>query len=324
MSQYQYNPFTNNLDIVGSGGGGSGVTSVTGTTNRITATPTTGAVVVDIASTYVGQTSLTTLGTITTGTWDSTAIGPTFGGTGQTSYTTGDILYSSASNTLSKLPIGTTGEILTVAAGIPSWAASGPTVTSVSGTAPIVVTPTTGNAVVSLTTPLVGQYGGTGVANTGLTIDQSAGAVGYFMTSDGSGNGTWQAPPGVTLVSYTPQMGDGGNNFITVGSLAGYCEIGPNLVWVFVHINWSSQGAANPSSICQISLPFAIGSDRATFSPGYLHGFPTGPTQFVYLLQYTQQYVTIGGINSGTTVQQDCGSFSSSGECQFSGVYYTM
>lgn len=52
----------------------TGVSSVSGTTNRITASPTTGAVVVDIASTYVGQTSITTLGTITTGVWNGTAI----------------------------------------------------------------------------------------------------------------------------------------------------------------------------------------------------------------------------------------------------------
>lgn len=101
-----------------------GVSSVSGTTNRITVSPTTGATVVDIAATYVGQTSITTLGTIATGTWNGTAIGPTFGGTGQTTYTTGDILYASASNTLSKLAVGSNGNVLTLAAGIPSWAAA--------------------------------------------------------------------------------------------------------------------------------------------------------------------------------------------------------
>jgi len=45
----------------------------------------------------------------------------TDGGTGQTSYTTGDILYASASNTLSKLAIGDDGYVLTVSSGIPSW-----------------------------------------------------------------------------------------------------------------------------------------------------------------------------------------------------------
>lgn len=56
----------------------SGVSSVSGTLNRITASPTSGAVVVDIASTYVGQTSITTLGTIGTGTWNGTAIIDTY------------------------------------------------------------------------------------------------------------------------------------------------------------------------------------------------------------------------------------------------------
>ena len=46
----------------------------------------------------------------------------TNGGTGQSTVTTGDILYGSASNTFSKLTIGTSGQVLTVAAGIPSWA----------------------------------------------------------------------------------------------------------------------------------------------------------------------------------------------------------
>lgn len=44
------------------------------------------------------------------------------GGTNQSAYTTGDILYSSATNTLSKLPIGTNGYVLTVSSGVPAWA----------------------------------------------------------------------------------------------------------------------------------------------------------------------------------------------------------
>lgn len=45
----------------------------------------------------------------------------TNGGTNQSSYTTGDILYSSATNILSKLGIGSTNQVLTVVGGIPSW-----------------------------------------------------------------------------------------------------------------------------------------------------------------------------------------------------------
>lgn len=77
-----------------------------------------------------GSSSITTLGTIATGTWQGTAIGPTFGGTGQTTYAIGDLLYSSAANTLAKL----TGNITAVkqfltqtgtgtASAAPAWAA---------------------------------------------------------------------------------------------------------------------------------------------------------------------------------------------------------
>lgn len=65
--------------------------------------------------------SLTTLGTIVTGVWNGTAIGTTYGGTGLTSYTTGDLIYSSSGNTLSKLGIGSAGQFLKVVAGVPAW-----------------------------------------------------------------------------------------------------------------------------------------------------------------------------------------------------------
>jgi len=57
------------------------------------------------------------LGTGTTGT-----LAPTRGGTGLTTYTTGDILYASAANTLAKLALGTQGQILAVSSGgIVEW-----------------------------------------------------------------------------------------------------------------------------------------------------------------------------------------------------------
>jgi hypothetical protein len=54
------------------------VLNVNGTTDRISVTSD----AVDIASTYVGQTSITTLGTITTGVWNGTDVAVTDGGTG--------------------------------------------------------------------------------------------------------------------------------------------------------------------------------------------------------------------------------------------------
>lgn len=66
--------------------------------------------------------TITSVGTVTTGTWNASVIGATFGGTAQSTYTTGDTLYASASNTLSKRPIGTTGQVYTVSGGVPVWA----------------------------------------------------------------------------------------------------------------------------------------------------------------------------------------------------------
>jgi len=96
----------------------SGVLAVGGTADRITVNADT----VDIASTYVGQTSITTLGTVATGTWNATTIATTKGGTGLTTYATGDILYASGANTLAKLAAGNDGKVLQMnASGVPVW-----------------------------------------------------------------------------------------------------------------------------------------------------------------------------------------------------------
>jgi hypothetical protein len=60
-------------------------------------------------------------GKITFGEWLATVISATKGGTGQTAYTIGDILYASSPTTLVKLPIGSVNQVLTVIGGIPSW-----------------------------------------------------------------------------------------------------------------------------------------------------------------------------------------------------------
>jgi hypothetical protein len=99
----------------------SGANALTLTTTGATnvTLPTSGTLVNSAVTTL---SSLVSIGTITTGVWNGTTIGTTYGGTGLTSYTTGDTIYASASNTLSKLGIGTSGQVLQVSAGgIPSW-----------------------------------------------------------------------------------------------------------------------------------------------------------------------------------------------------------
>jgi len=76
-----------------------------------------------------------------TGTLDETD-----GGTGLTSYTTGDVLYASGSNTLAKLAVGSNTNVLTLAGGVPTWAAP-----AASGCADVykTITGTTGSTVAS-------------------------------------------------------------------------------------------------------------------------------------------------------------------------------
>ena len=100
-----------------------------------------------------GTTGLTTSGGAVTTSGTITLAGTLIagnGGTGQSSYTVGDILYASATDTLSKLGIGSTGQVLKVASGIPSWATdanAGGTVTSIGITE-------TGSALTITNTPI--------------------------------------------------------------------------------------------------------------------------------------------------------------------------
>lgn len=78
-------------------GSGGTVTSVSGTANRITSTGGT-TPVIDISAAYVGQSSITTLGTIGTGVWNGTLIPLAFGGTNANlTASNGGIFYSTAS-----------------------------------------------------------------------------------------------------------------------------------------------------------------------------------------------------------------------------------
>jgi len=72
------------------------IINAVGTTNRITAN----ADSIDIASTYVGQSSITTLGTITTGVWNGTTVGVEHGGTGLATVTDNGVLYGDGTNAL--------------------------------------------------------------------------------------------------------------------------------------------------------------------------------------------------------------------------------
>jgi len=78
-----------------------------------------GALAGNAAMVFNNSTSVTTLSTLNL----TNALGATFGGTAQSTYAQGDILYSSASNTLAKLGIGVVNYILTSTGSVPQWVA---------------------------------------------------------------------------------------------------------------------------------------------------------------------------------------------------------
>ncbi len=77
----------------------AGIDTIIGTSGRITVS-TAADPVLDISTDYAGQTSISTLGTITNGTWQGTEIDVVYGGTGLTSVASGQLLYGTGTDTL--------------------------------------------------------------------------------------------------------------------------------------------------------------------------------------------------------------------------------
>lgn len=108
------------------------------------------------------------------------------GGTGQSTWTTGDLLYASAANTLAKRAIGSTNQVLIVSGGLPTWGQVSLTA-GVSGVLPIAnggtnLTSVTNNGV------LIGSGGA--YAFTG------AASAGQVFLGNASGVPTWTAVTG--------------------------------------------------------------------------------------------------------------------------------
>ena len=91
-----------------------------GTADRITVN----ADSIDIASTYVGQSTITTLGTVTTGTWDATTVAVTAGGTGVESFTDNGVVYGNGTSALDVTSAGTEHQVLRAGSGgVPAFGA---------------------------------------------------------------------------------------------------------------------------------------------------------------------------------------------------------
>jgi hypothetical protein len=154
--------------------------------------------------------SLSSIGTVTVGTWNATAIGTIYGGTGLTSYTTGDIIIASATNTLSKLAAVTSGYVLTSngAGTAPSWQVASGGGVSTSGGSTITVASGT-------TVPLTIQNNGTGnsfvindvASDTTPFIVNDAGLVGIGLSSPSSQLTVGANPPSAGAIGAVGSSG---------------------------------------------------------------------------------------------------------------------
>jgi hypothetical protein len=272
------------------------------------ALPATGVTIVDDTSTnatrYLTFTSATS-GNITTENVSSTrlqfnpstgaltstiltptnALGATYGGTAQTSYATGDILYASASNTLSKLAAGTNGYILTMVAGVPAWEAnsgsSGVTSFSAGTTGCTPNTATTG--AITLAGTLATTNGGTGLTSftaNGIVYASSTSALATSsaLTFNGTNLTTTGRVNGGTLAatSSTKPIGSStGVMYLPSGSYLGFYMNTYEPVRIGATGLALSNSGRNPQAQLDIYTDFGQGSTISVqnYTPVQTNGF---------------------------------------------------
>lgn len=220
-----------------------------------------------LSSTTLGSgvtgSSLTSVGTIGTGTWQGTAVGVLYGGTGQTSYTDGQLLIgNSTGNTLTKATL-TAGAGVTITNGngsiTISAAGSGGTVTGVTGTAPIASSGGTApdislslkanGGLVTETNALAVDLGASSITG---TLGVADGGTGQTTYTDGQlliGNSTGNTLTKATLTAGTGITITNGSGSISVAGTAASTSIAGVVQLTDSTSSTSTTTAATPNSV---------------------------------------------------------------------------
>ncbi|MBD3279488.1 MAG: hypothetical protein GF390_02125, partial [Candidatus Pacebacteria bacterium] len=185
------------LDVRGAiNAGTNGTEFVVDSSGNVTTGTWQGTVIAaDYGGTGDDTSSTTGVPYIDSGNWQYEAVlDETRGGTGNSTYATGDILYASGSNTLTTLAAGADGKVLKLASGVPSWedeSGGGGYWSRTAG----VLSPDTTNDVVAATSSA------TTVATFTATSSNDAMQVGgaaAYLTIDASGNLAGTGSPNIS------------------------------------------------------------------------------------------------------------------------------
>ncbi len=147
------------------------------------------------------------------------SVTPTNGGTGQTSYAVGDVLYASSTTALSRLPAGTNGQVLTVSSGMPSWASASGGLPASAGSAAAPGYAFSGNTNTGIFSPATNQVG---LSTNGVEAMRvlANGAVGIGTTSPSFafqvGSSSTSLPAYSPLVSFGKSNSGGATNALAL------------------------------------------------------------------------------------------------------------
>lgn len=221
----------------------------------------------------------------------------TQGGTGQSSYSTGDLPYASSSAAISKLAIGTTGQVLTVSGGLPAWgsaAGSNQQIFTTAGTATW-TKPSSGRVVIAQCWGAGGSGGRSGssagaggggggayvefqflISSLSATETVTVGAGGASTTSNGGGNGGGNSSFGTHLIAYGGGGGGAAINNTFGGGGGGQGAVGETASTTFLGVGGSNGSGFDAGTVTAATIggnsQFGGGGGGSVGNPGVAGG----------------------------------------------------